>query len=240
MTSSERLRAPLVLAFDTSGEEGVVVVGRGTEVLAHRIIDGASRQGAELVPRIAEVLAAAQVSLRDVAEIVVGAGPGSFTGIRIAAATARGLARPLGLTVWPVSSLAAGGAVNPFAAHAPRLVLFDARGDRLYGGGWSRRDGVLSTWLEPRALTVQDVLEMTLPDGCELCGTGAVRHAAVWREAGRTVLPLPVGVPSAEGLLRVRAELSGAAPAGKDWEPAYLRPSQPEREAAVQGSLGGA
>jgi tRNA threonylcarbamoyladenosine biosynthesis protein TsaB len=68
---------------------------------------GRPGHSAELLPVLAELLEQAEVDWREVRALAVGVGPGTFTGLRIGVATARGLAHGLGIGISPVSSLAA-------------------------------------------------------------------------------------------------------------------------------------
>ncbi|MSR23137.1 MAG: tRNA (adenosine(37)-N6)-threonylcarbamoyltransferase complex dimerization subunit type 1 TsaB [Gemmatimonadetes bacterium] len=99
--------APLLLAFDASTPLASVAVGRGDELLAQAYLVDPREQASRLVPTISAVLREAGVDRAQLGGIIVGKGAGSFTGVRIAAATARGLAAGLGVPVWPCSSLAA-------------------------------------------------------------------------------------------------------------------------------------
>ena len=100
-----------VLAFDTANEMLVVCAGRllpgGKRVEMVSSVEVAARRASntQLLPCIDALLADAGVSRSDLACIAVGRGPGSFTGVRIAMATAKGIASSLGLPLVGVSSL---------------------------------------------------------------------------------------------------------------------------------------
>ncbi len=120
---------PLVLAFDTSTSTASVAVGRGAEALAevHAAVPRAYEEG--LVPRIVEALSCAGVGIRDVEVVACGRGPGSFTGLRIAMATAKGYAFALGRPLVIVSSTGA----TALGARAPSVVVaLDAKRGQLF------------------------------------------------------------------------------------------------------------
>jgi hypothetical protein len=121
-------------------------------------------------------------------------------------------------------------------------VLFDARADRVYAGGWLVESQGYRPFLPPTALTLGDLDRHSLPEGVRLCGSGAERHAETLEEKGFTVFPAPLGAPSAAGLIGVhRATYPARRPRplrpGEVWTPDYLRPSQPERLAAASGEV---
>ncbi len=246
----------VLLALDTSSTFGSVAVSVNGAVTARGWILERSAQAARLVPAIERTLDEAGLDRKALEGIVVGRGPGSFTGVRIAAATARGLARALGIPVWARSSLAAAAAshgaqvpatlrtpatptaleLSPEAEAWPRFVLFDARADRLYGGCWRILPGKIEELVPPAAFTVDSFLDLDLPPHILLCGDGAHAHAEVLEAHDHRILPYPAGLPLAEGLLRLHRldpdRVPDSASSDGRWEPDYLRPSQPEREAA--------
>ena len=234
-----------LLAFDTATPVGSVAVGRGEEILARGLLLRPGEHASLLLPRIAESLEEAEVDRDDLEGVVVGRGPGSFTGVRIAAATARGLTAALEIPLWTFSSLAAGAASHhasiPDALASrpgfhfvdlpegserwPRYVLFDARGERVYGGCYRFHPDRMEVLVEPRADTLSRLLESDLPEGTVFCGDGALRHAPFLEERGHMVLPFPAGLPTGEGLLRVLHLSPDAEPEPREsgWEPDYLR-----------------
>ena len=246
----------LYLALDTSTPLGSVCLGMGARVLARRVIRGQGSHSSDLIPTIDRVLGAAGANLSELAGLVVGGGPGSFTGVRVAAATAKGLAHALDLPLWAVSSLEAGAATvdvdeaEPFddvdeattlpgerspplseeERTWPRYVLFDARGDRVYGACYRPTDGGLEALVPPHATTMGDLLSDDLPYSV-FAGDGAHRHKDEILGAGLSLLPLPFGMPTAAGLLRVVANTPSRAPVENvaRWEPEYLRSSSAER-----------
>jgi tRNA threonylcarbamoyladenosine biosynthesis protein TsaB len=184
-------------------------------------------------PAVRFLLDNAGEEMSAVGGIVVGAGPGSFTGVRIAAATAKGLAHALDVPLLAYSSLAA-AAATAAQAERPVCALFDARRDEVYAACY-RFPGLaaLETLLEPAPRALADVLAQVRPHGPLFAGEGAVLHAAAIAAAGGAVAPAHVGVPRASSLLWLGhvAPTAGVVDA-RAWEPAYLRPSGAERRAS--------
>ena len=247
----------LFLAMDTSTSRGSVAVGPPGEALGRIFLERQRSHASELVPAVRAALEVAGVDLHEIAGILVGAGPGSFTGVRVAAATAKGLARALEIPHWGVSSLAAGAAtadaLSPAAAGVapveaslpyggldalPRCVLFDARGDRVYAACYRFRGGeppeVLMT---PRATDITWVLKAVEErhGGVAFAGDGAQRHQDRIRDAGFPVMGPPAGSPTGDGLLRLLSLNPDAPPLEEPgrWEPEDLRASNAERERSV-------
>lgn len=237
---SGRASAPVEapwLAFDTSGAEGSVAVGRvgghgrgvaQVEVLAVVTIERRLEQAARLIPAVEEALRAAGVERAQLAGIVVGEGPGSFTGVRVAAATAKGLAHALGLPLRAISSLAARALAQ--GGTGVRYVLFDARGDRVYGACYGVGRADVEELVPPHPGTLRDVLAGSVPSGAVFVGDGALRHRAAIEAAGFPVGPENPLRTLAEGLLehlaRCREAAANVDPAS--WEPAYVRASSAE------------
>jgi tRNA threonylcarbamoyl adenosine modification protein YeaZ len=125
----------LVLALDTATPTLVAGVAQwsadgGTQVLAERAVPSANRHAELLVPAVRGVLADAGHSLDDVEAVVVGLGPGPFTGLRVGVVTAAALGDARGVPVVGVCSLDAIG-------EGARTVVTDARRREVY---WSAYD----------------------------------------------------------------------------------------------------
>lgn len=245
-----------LLAFETSGPLGSVALASEGEIVARRFLLGQASHASGLIPSIRSVLDDAGIPVSDLHGLVVGQGPGSFTGVRVAAATAKGLDFVLGIPVWAPSSLAgaaASGAVHlppevvdwarkhirgagdpPVESGTPSLpgsgsvvaVLFDARADRLYAGGYRLgSDGWDCAW-EPHPTTLGEVLGTGRPPaGSVFAGDGALKHRGALEGGGFRVLGLPWGLPTAEGLLELisaNPDLDPIPDVGA-WEPTYLR-----------------
>ena len=249
----------MYLALDTSTPVGSVCVGVGSRVVARGVIHGQGSHSAELIPTIDRVLQEAGADLSELAGLVLGAGPGSFTGVRVAAATAKGLAHALDIPLWAVSSLEAGAAsvdvdeieleqavekpvvekpvvekervmLSEEERAWPRYVLFDARSDRVYGACYRPTGTGLEVLVPPHSTTIGAVLSSDFPISV-FVGDGARRHADEIRGAGFTLLPAPFGMPTAAGLLRAVAGSPSRDPVEDvaRWEPEYLRSSSAER-----------
>ncbi len=224
------------LAMDTSLKEGSVAVAKGIpgekmEVLATADLGKDQEHASLLSPTISGLLSGIGIGAEDLDGIVVGSGPGSFTGVRVGAATAKGMAWALSIPLWGFSSLAGAAAAVEEEPLRPRLVLFDARGDRVYAAAYRMAHDTLEILMAPAATTLGEVLDGLIPPGALLMGDGTVRHLDILEGAGNQVMSQPAGWPSGSGLLRLLSFQPAPEPL-KDlsrWEPDYLRESGAER-----------
>jgi tRNA threonylcarbamoyladenosine biosynthesis protein TsaB len=217
-----------LLALDTSGPHGSVAVGHGSEVIARSTVAEPREHASRLVPTIEGVLREASLPLERIGGVVVGEGPGSFTGVRVAAATAKGLVHALGIPLWAVSSLTA-AALAAEGMGSVRYVLFDARGDRVYGACYGVGSAGVEELVAPHGGTLRDALD-DVPAGAVFTGDGSERHRALIEAAGFPVEPARED-SLAVGLLRY-LDLHRQMPPVEDpagWEPAYVRASSAER-----------
>jgi tRNA threonylcarbamoyladenosine biosynthesis protein TsaB len=95
----------LTLALDAATAEASVALVRGAEVLAERVVAMRDPQSERLMPAVAGVLKDAGIEPAAIQQVVCGSGPGSFTGLRIAASIAKGIATGRGVPLLAVSSL---------------------------------------------------------------------------------------------------------------------------------------
>lgn len=151
MTAAHR-PGPL-LAIDTATRTAVVALGDPDgRLLREERWSSAHRHGSELLTRLDALLGTSRISLRDVGGIVVGVGPGSFTGLRVALATAKVIAHSVGLPLVGVSSLEALAACA-LASNGRVVVLLPAgTADRYVASVLRGPDGLPALDGEPRLL----------------------------------------------------------------------------------------
>ena len=128
----------MILAMDTATPAVTAGVLRleGVEVLAERVTVDARAHAEQLTPNVLAALADAGLTVNDLDAVVVGCGPGPFTGLRVGMATAAAYGHALGVPVHGVCSLDAIGVET----RGDALVVTDARRREVY---WARyRDGV--------------------------------------------------------------------------------------------------
>jgi tRNA threonylcarbamoyl adenosine modification protein YeaZ len=130
------LSVTLVLAIDTSTPAVTAGVVAGGELVAERVTVDARAHAERLTPNVLAALADAGYSMADLDAVVVGCGPGPFTGLRVGMATASAYGHALAIPVYGVCSLDAIGVQTS----GETLVVTDARRREIY---WARyRDGV--------------------------------------------------------------------------------------------------
>lgn len=135
-----------VLAIETSTEHCSVALQQDGEVLSHSELAG-QRHSEILLAMIDRLLMDAGCRLQDLDGIALGAGPGSFTGVRIAASVAQGLAFGLELPVMPVCTLEA---LAEASGHDRVACALDARLDEVYFAAYERQGENWQAVVEPR------------------------------------------------------------------------------------------
>ncbi len=168
-----------VLAFDTSLGGGSVALVAGGACLA-RAVESQPRALVErLLPMIEQVLADAGVRYADLDLIATTVGPGTFAGLRIGVAVARGLGVATGVPVAGVTSLEAlawGGL--PHAAEGDAVVAaIDGRRGQVYLQSFRKQDGLVP-WDEPAAVDLADLAARLPPGPGIVVGSGAALAAA--------------------------------------------------------------
>jgi tRNA threonylcarbamoyladenosine biosynthesis protein TsaB len=187
----------LILAFDTATEIATSALVADGEVLGERV-----SRAVTLLEDIDALLRQGGAHADEIDGLAVGVGPGSFTGVRVGLATARGLALALGVPVAGVSTL------DALAVGAPGAVaVIDARRREIFVG-----DG------EPRALAPT---ELDLAPGTLCVGNGAVRYRAVLETAGAEIPP--DGDERHLPRARFHAQLAREFLPAEEVEPLYLR-----------------
>lgn len=216
----------MILAIETSTDYGSIAIGRGADLTGEVVIGARSRHAESLLPALEFLLRTARMSRSDIRGIVVGAGPGSFTGVRVAAASARGLAAGLAVPLHAFSSLAA-LAVETAAAGGV-CTVFDARRGEVYAACYERVEHTdrLHVRMPPEAMHVDELRARTAASSFAYVGDGARRYADALG-----IQPPPPAYPRAAGLLRLAAAdpEQGLIEHSSGWEPMYLRSSGAER-----------
>jgi tRNA threonylcarbamoyl adenosine modification protein YeaZ len=199
----------LVLAIDTSTPAVTAGVVDDGALLAERVNVDARAHAERLTPNVLAALADAGRSMADLDAVVVGCGPGPFTGLRVGMATASAYSHALGIPVYGVCSLdAIGGQTN-----GEVLVVTDARRREIY---WARyRDGVRIDGPAVSALADVDVAGAQMvagsPDHAALFGLacveplypnsiGLVHAVADWSRPPDALMPLYLRRPDAKTL----------------------------------------
>jgi tRNA threonylcarbamoyladenosine biosynthesis protein TsaB len=194
----------LVLALDTALDRTAVAVTDGRRVAVTRT-EAMDRGHAErLFPLIRAALDEAGVAIGDVDRIVVTVGPGSFTGIRVALAAARGLALATGHPVVGVGTLEALAASCPEPPDGPVLAAVDARRGEIYAGLYDRDGSVLEA---PFVADAAGVLARAGDRATVIVGSGAPILAHEAAVSGRQVPPShPLAGPDPLAVARLGAD----------------------------------
>ena len=225
------------LAFETSTDMMSVALCVGDQTW-HLHTQGGANASAQLIPSIHNLLAQAHIGLTDLTALVIGQGPGSFTGLRTACSVAQGLALGAQLKVIPVDTLmvvaedARAKLQTPLTSHLS--VVMDARMGEVYGGAYewlaasAQWQAVVPLQVGPPARMAQALL-LEHAASAVLAGNGFEVYAEAFSDAlaKRSTAPVTcvTAVPHALALLRLAPSLwaAGKAVAPEGVQPLYIR-----------------
>jgi tRNA threonylcarbamoyl adenosine modification protein YeaZ len=168
----------LLLAFDTATPAVTAALHDGERVLAESTVVDARRHGELLVPAVDRVLTTAGRALGDVTGIVVGTGPGPYTGLRVGLVTAVSFGDALDVPVHGVCTLdGLAWAAGEAGLDGPFAVATDARRKEVY---WARYDGPRRRVGEPAVDRPADIADVV--GGLPAVGAGAALYPEVFAD----------------------------------------------------------
>ncbi len=219
-------KSPIILALDTATESCSAACMMGDHVHQRSAMDpqGHSRL---LLPMIEEVLREAGISKNALDAVAYDAGPGSFTGIRIGAGVAQGIALALNKPMLAISSLMtlAEGIRDQIKPSDRIVAAIDARMEQVYWGCLERDDGASGGWRwqeEPRVSDPESLKEHV--SDCVGVGSGWDRYGSVF-QADADCVWHPGAFPQAGYGARIASRLlnQGAKGEWREAAPAYIR-----------------
>lgn len=225
-----------VLAIDTSSLVASAAIMDEQKLVAEYIINHRKTHSEQLMPIIEELLESCQIGIEEIDAIAVSSGPGSFTGLRIGAATAKGLAHAHDKMLVGVPTLD-GLAFNLPYCQGIICPIMDARRNQVYTALYKWEQGnfyklkphmavALSALLEE--LKTEEEMVMFLGDGVP------VHREVIEKTLGERARFAPRNADrqraSSIAELAMQALKRGEGGSGKEFVPFYLRKSQAERE----------
>lgn len=216
----------LVLAMDAAGGDGTLALLRDGQLLDARSVVMRSDRDETFFPAVLAMLADAGVTLGELDAVIVGAGPGSFTALRVVAATAKGIVHARGIPLYAVPSLA--------------LIVAADESTKALGTRWMSTLDALRGERYAALVISGERGEILRVEQLGLIAAASVAERAAELEA------LPIGPdeahaarPQASGVLRCLGLASVARVDLATWEPLYgrLAEAQVKWEAAHGRSL---
>ena len=218
------------LALDTAPACASVAVGEPPEARSTTLLEGPRTHAGGIVELIDRTLRASGLAVADVAGIVVSDGPGSFTGLRIGWAAAKGLAQERELPLVAIPALAAAAAsAAAVLGPVPIAACFDALRGQIFGAVYVLRPERLEVVVAPGLWTPEELIAATPERPRAAVGDGAVRYSAALEQwTGARPLDVRALRPTGASLLALQS-LAGVGRRIEDpatAEPDYGRPAE--------------
>ena len=224
----------LILAFETSAKAASVALMEGEKLLGESYQNTGLTHSQTLMVMAEDLLKQCNKTVQDVTAVAVAEGPGSFTGVRIGVAAAKGFAWGREIPCYGISTLEAmAESLGIYQGYV--CPVMDARRSQVYNALFYANNGVVERRKEDRAISLADLgaelAELNAP--IFLVGDGSDLTHKTLKEQVNVILPpehrkhqRATGV----AILAARQAAQGEAPSGGALTPNYLRLSQAERE----------
>lgn len=225
-----------ILALDSSGLVASVAILTEDTMLAEYTVNYKKTHSQTLLPMLDEIVKMLELDLNEIDAIAVAKGPGSFTGLRIGSATAKGLGLALDKPIIGVPTVD-GLAYNVYGYDGIICPLMDARRNQVYTGLYEFVDGTFQVIEQQQAVDVKEIVDkinhcgkpvLYLGDGVDSYKEQLIQLTTV--EFAFAPSHLNMQRAGALGALAVEYYKNGQLESAKEHEPEYLRLSQAERE----------
>ncbi len=234
-----------ILGIDSSGMVASVAIVQDDVIIAEYTMNHKKTHSETLLPMIDEIVKTSETKLEELDAIAIAAGPGSFTGLRIGAATAKGLAMAVDKPVIPIKTCE-GLAYNMWGAEGLICPIIDARRNQVYTGLY-RVKGNVEVILEQQPMDIHELIEYINDyskklaeseggpiEGVTILGDGvAIYQDVIWDEIDVPCKMAPAIMNRQRGAsIASYGELlykEGKYINADDFAPEYLRKSQAER-----------
>lgn len=147
-----------ILGLDSSGLVASVAVVEGDNLLAEYTVNYKKTHSQTLLPMLDEIVKMIELDLETIDAIAIAGGPGSFTGLRIGSATAKGLGFALGKPLIQIPTVD-GLAYNLWGCHDLVCPLMDARRNQTYTGLYEFADGKMRIVRKQCAVAIDEIVE---------------------------------------------------------------------------------
>lgn len=217
-----------ILAIDSASRAcSACVYDTDTHTKTFDFGDAELNHSETLLPSVLKCLRSAGKTIDDVDRIGITVGPGSFTGVKIGVAEAKGIAFPRRIPCAPVSSLCA-LAQNAHGVNGLICALLDARRNQFYNALFRCENGKLTRLCDDRQIKSDELIRQ-INEPVFLIGDGAPLFAEACLQAGKpyTLCAKEQELIDARCVAQIAAETDTVSP--EQLVPLYLRPSQAER-----------
>jgi tRNA threonylcarbamoyl adenosine modification protein YeaZ len=225
-----------LLVLESSGLVASVALMEENSMICEFTMNHKKTHSQTLLPMVDEMMKITGFNKKELDAVAISKGPGSFTGLRIGSATAKGLAQALNIPVVSISSLE-GLAANLYGTSDLICPIMDARRSQVYAGIFQYEGERLETRMEDDAIAVADLIEILNQKGEPVIflGDGVPVYEKLLEEG----LKVPYRFAPAHmnrqragavGVLAVQYYKEGKVESSRDHKPEYLRKSQAERE----------
>lgn len=225
-----------ILAIDSSGLVATVAVIEDDNMLAEYTVNYKKTHSQTLLPMLDEISKMIELDLETIDAIAIAGGPGSFTGLRIGSATAKGLGLAIDKPLIHIPTVD-GLAYNLYGMDKLVCPLMDARRNQVYTGVYTFKDNKFQILKEQCAIGIEEMIEILNDLGEEIMFLGD--GVSVYKEQIEQLIKVPYSFAPAHlnrqragavGTLAMDYLKSGKTETAAEHQPEYLRLSQAERE----------
>ncbi len=225
-----------ILAIDTSGIVASVAIGNKEKILCEINLNYKQNHSITIMPIIDNALKMLDMNIDDIDYFAFSKGPGSFTGLRIGAATLKAISYALNKKIIPVSTLEV-MAYNIICDNRCIVPIIDAKAERVFSAIYKNKNGVLSPILTERATNINILLNFIKENNLNpvFLGDGSISYKNIIKKYlfnEDSFAPISLNMQRASSLLSLAIlyEKDKKYVDCKNLEIEYLRKPQAQRE----------